>query len=88
MTTSSSVAERLARELRVPTAARQVFLDDIQNESAVRKQLAQLMADAEHRGVAIGIGHMYPVTVRVLEQSVPDLRAKGFRFVRASEVVD
>jgi hypothetical protein len=88
MTTSKSVAERLAREMRVPTAARQVFLDDVQEEGAVRKQLAQLTADAEHRGTAIGIGHMYPVTVRVLAQAAPELRAKGFRFVRASEAVD
>jgi hypothetical protein len=88
MTTSKSVAERLAREMRVPTAARQVFLDDVQEEAAVRKQLAQLMADAAQRGTAIGIGHMYPVTVRVLTESAPLLRAKGFRFVRASEAVD
>jgi polysaccharide deacetylase 2 family uncharacterized protein YibQ len=88
MTTSSSVGERLAREMRIPTAARQVFLDDIQSEDAVRKQLAQLTTDARQRGVAIGIGHMYPVTVRVLSESAPELRAKGFRFVRASEVVD
>lgn len=88
MTTSKSVAERLAREMRVPTAARQVFLDDVQQEDAVRKQLAQLTADAEHRGTAIGIGHMYPVTVRVLTEAAPQLRAKGFRFVRASEAVD
>lgn len=88
MTTSKSVAERVAREMRVPTAARQVFLDDVQEEGAVRKQLAQLTADAEQRGTAIGIGHMYPVTVRVLNEAAPSLRAKGFRFVRASEAVD
>jgi polysaccharide deacetylase 2 family uncharacterized protein YibQ len=88
MTTSRSVAERVAREMRIPTAARQVFLDDVQEEGAVRKQLAQLTSDAAQRGVAIGIGHMYPVTVRVLGEVAPDLRAKGFRFVRASEAVD
>jgi hypothetical protein len=88
MTTSRSVAERVAREMRIPTAARQVFLDDVQEEAAVRKQLAQLTTAAAQRGVAIGIGHMYPVTVRVLGEAAPDLRAKGFRFVRASEAVD
>jgi polysaccharide deacetylase 2 family uncharacterized protein YibQ len=31
---------------------------------------------------------MYPVTVRVLTEAAPELRAKGFRFVRASEAVD
>ena len=76
------------RRARIPTAARQVFLDDVQQEDAVRKQLAQLTADSEQRGTAIGIGHMYPVTVRVLSEAAPELRAKGFRFVRASEAVD
>jgi hypothetical protein len=88
MTTSKSVAERVAREMRIPTAARQVFLDDVQQEDAVRKQLAQLTADSAQRGMAIGIGHMYPVTVRVLNEAAPELRAKGFRFVRASAAVD
>jgi polysaccharide deacetylase 2 family uncharacterized protein YibQ len=88
MTTSKSVGQQLAREMRIPTAARQVFLDDVQQEDAVRKQLAQLMADSAQRGIAIGIGHMYPVTVRVLNEAAPELRAKGFRFVRASEAVD
>jgi polysaccharide deacetylase 2 family uncharacterized protein YibQ len=88
MTSSRSIAQGLAREMRIPTAARQVFLDDVQDERAVRRQLAQLMADAEQHGVAVGIGHMYPVTVRVLSESAPELRAKGFRFIRASEAVD
>ena len=88
MTSSRSIAQRMAREMRIPTAARQVFLDDVQDEASVRRQLTQLTADAEQRGMAIGIGHMYPVTVRVLSESAPELRAKGFRFIRASEAVD
>jgi hypothetical protein len=81
------VAAQVAREHKVRTASRQVFLDDTQSERAVRRQIAELAAAAEHRGVAIGIGHPYPVTMRVLAEEVPALRASGFRFVRASEVV-
>ncbi|HET8797987.1 MAG TPA: divergent polysaccharide deacetylase family protein, partial [Thermoanaerobaculia bacterium] len=81
------IAADVARELRVRTAARHVFLDDLATESAVRKQLAELAAAAESRGLAIGIGHPYAVTLRVLEAEMPRLRAEGFRFVRASEVV-
>lgn len=86
-TTGGSVAGAMARELDVRTATRHVFLDDQATESAVRRQLAELVATAEKKGTAIGIGHPYPVTVRVLAQEMPELRAKGFRFVRASEVV-
>lgn len=86
-TTAGSVAGSVARSLSIRTASRNVFLDDVATEPAVRGQLAELARDAEARGVAVGIGHMYPATVNVLTTEAPALRAKGFRFVRASEVV-
>lgn len=86
-TGGNSVAAAVAHELNVPTATRHVFLDDIQTERAVRKQLAELAAAAEKRGLAIGIGHPHAVTLRVLEDVLPELRARGFRFVRASDAV-
>ena len=83
-----SVAATVAREQNVKTATRQVFLDDVQTEASVHRQLAELSATARTKGVAIGIGHPHDVTLRVLAREVPQLRAKGFRFVRASEVVN
>jgi polysaccharide deacetylase 2 family uncharacterized protein YibQ len=88
MTVGGSVAGRIAHEMKIPTASRQVFLDDVQREAAVRQQLDQLVADAEQHGVAVGIGHMYDVTVRVLNEEVPNLRSRGFRLRRASEAVE
>jgi polysaccharide deacetylase 2 family uncharacterized protein YibQ len=86
-TSGGSVAAAVAREMNVRTATRHVFLDDLATEQAVRKQVAELASAAEKRGIAIGIGHPYAVTMRVLADEIPDLRARGFRFVRASEVV-
>jgi polysaccharide deacetylase 2 family uncharacterized protein YibQ len=86
-TGGASVAATVAREMNVRTATRNVFLDDVATEHAVRKQLAELAAAAEKRGVAIGIGHPYAVTLRVLADELPELRERGFRFVRASTVV-
>jgi polysaccharide deacetylase 2 family uncharacterized protein YibQ len=86
-TAGTSIAGKLAREMDIPTASRSVFLDDVQNESAVRQQLARLADAAQSHGVAVGIGHMYPVTMKVLTEEVPRLRAGGFRFVRASQAV-
>ncbi len=87
-TGGSSVAASVAREMNVRTATRNVFLDDVATERAVRQQLAELASAAEKRGVAIGIGHPYPVTLRVLADALPELRQRGFRFVRASSVVN
>jgi uncharacterized protein len=86
-TTGASVGFAMARELKVPTAARNVFLDDIQTAAAVHAQLASLRDMAAERGMAIGIGHMYPVTIRELTNQAPVLRDSGFRFIRASEAV-
>ena len=87
-TTSSSIAGSLAHAMRVKTASRNIFLDDVQSEPEIRRQLASLTHAAEEHGVAVGIGHMYPSTIRVLSEEAPALRARGVRFVRASAVVD
>lgn len=86
-TTGRSVGFELAREMKVPTAARHVFLDDVQTAAAVREQLAQLRRAAEERGTAIAIGHMYPVTIHTLAAVLPELRRDGFRLIRASQAV-
>src|SRR5439155_26808472 len=87
-TTAASLGESLARQMNIRTAARNVFLDDVPSEEAIRRQLRELEHEASSRGVAVGIGHMYPATIRVLEQEAPQLRASGYRFRRASEVVN
>ena len=86
-TTGGSVAADVARELNVRNATRNVFLDDVITERSVRKELADLASIAERRGIAVAIGHPHDVTMRVLAEQVPQLRARGFRFVRASAVV-
>jgi polysaccharide deacetylase 2 family uncharacterized protein YibQ len=86
-TTGSSVAGSIARSMRVKTATRNVFLDDVQDTAAIRKQLEELAKTASSRGVAVGIGHMHPSTMQVLTEEAPKLRANGFRFVRASSAV-
>jgi polysaccharide deacetylase 2 family uncharacterized protein YibQ len=86
-TTGNSIAGPLARTMRVKTASRNVFLDDVRDVPSIRRQLAELADAAASHGVAVGIGHMYPSTIQVLTEDVPKLRAEGFRFVRASAVV-
>ncbi len=86
-TTGTSVAAAVAHQMSVRTASRNVFLDDVPTDTAVRQQLRELARAAEEHGMAVGIGHMYPATVRVLLSDAPILRREGFRFVRASEAV-
>jgi polysaccharide deacetylase 2 family uncharacterized protein YibQ len=84
-TSPRSIALEIAKELRIRTAARDVFLDDVPSEAAVRRQLNELAEMAESHGHAIGIGHMHPVTIRVLAAELPRLRREGFIFTRVSD---
>lgn len=86
-TTGRSVAGKLARAMDVPTISRDVFLDDTIDERSIRRQLAELGKLSRKRGIAVGIGHLHPDTIRVLTEEIPRLKEKGFRFVFASEAV-
>ncbi|HEY0592642.1 MAG TPA: divergent polysaccharide deacetylase family protein [Thermoanaerobaculia bacterium] len=87
-TTAKSVAIPVARDVGIPRGERSVFLDDDRSEGAIRQQLARLADAAAGGRTAIGIGHLYPTTLRVLEQELPRLRRQGFRFVTAGNALE
>lgn len=86
-TVGSSVAAQVVGEHDVPVAARDVFLDDDRSDDAVRRQLRELVRIARRNDYAVGIGHVYPSTVRVLSEEIPKLRENGITFVFASSVL-
>ena len=63
-----SQAVAVAQGLGVTTAGRDIFLDDVVTEDAVRQQLDALAATAKRQGAAIAIGHPPDVTLKVLTQ--------------------
>ena len=84
MTSPASVGYREARALGLKCGARQVFLDNVQDEAAIGKQLAQLAAVARKKGAAIAICHPHPATIRALKLLLPQLEKDGIVFVHAS----
>ena len=86
-TTSKTKAYTVAQELHVPSAERNVFLDNIQNPRAIRAQLNRLTELARLRGGAIGIAHPHEVTLEVLRREVPKLSGKGVELVPVSQLV-
>lgn len=86
-TAGNSLAATIVGAGSVPVAARDVFLDDDPRESAVRRQLRELVRLADRKDYAVGIGHVYPSTVRVLRDEVPKLKEQGYTFHFAREVV-
>lgn len=87
-TSADSVAYRLALELGVPAAERQVFLDVESEPAAIRAEFRRLLALARERGSAVAIGHPYPTTLQVLRREVPAALAAGYRFVPVSDLLD
>ncbi len=86
-TTSKTKAYAVAQQLHVPSAERNVFLDNIQNPRAIRAQLNRLTELARLRGRAIGIAHPHEVTLEVLRREVPKLSGKGVELVPVSQLV-
>lgn len=85
LTSPRSQAMTVARAFGVASASRDVFLDDVQTEDEVVRQLAILERVARSNGVAVAIGHPHDVTLAGLERW--SARLKGVRLVRIKEAI-
>lgn len=84
VTSARSIGSRLASEMQIRTAARQVFLDNIDEREAIRRQIVRLIALARQRGEAVAIGHARRLTARVLKDMLPEFDRQGIELVPAS----
>ena len=73
-----SAALPAAEAAGVPSAARDVFIDNSGNPGVIRGQLAAIEAFSRRHGYAIAIGHPRPHTLAALEEWLPTLAGKGF----------
>ncbi len=67
-TSRHAVGVKLAREMGLPVAARNVFLDNDLTPAAITLQLRKLLNMARHSGTAIGIGHPHRETLMALKK--------------------
>lgn len=87
LTSGSTVGESTARELGVPTAERDIFLDNQKDLPYIRGQFKQLQEVALKRGSAIAIGHPFESTVQALTEAIPQMQNAGITFVTAESLV-
>jgi polysaccharide deacetylase 2 family uncharacterized protein YibQ len=85
-TNAASVGEETARQMGVPTAARDVFLDNRADVAYSEAQLSQAAAIAQRTGSAIAIGHPRPTTLAAVRAMIPKLQALGIRFVLVQDL--
>ena len=87
VTSEDSVALSIAAEMGIPVTRRDVFLDNEQTETAIARAFDKLKDKARLNGIAVGIGHPYPVTIEFLERELPSLADEGFELVSVSEAI-
>jgi hypothetical protein len=88
LTTSDSVVEEVCEVLNMRYMARDVFIDNLQDEKYIRKQIDKLFTIADNRGYSVGICHVRKNTVNVLENYLRERTESGeYRLIFASELM-
>lgn len=86
-TTNKSAAYRVAKEMDIKAASRQVFLDNKEDVNYIKTQILELIEIAKKRGSAIAIGHPHPSTIAALKQMIPRLN-QDVDIVAVSSLID
>ncbi len=86
-TIGNSAGEVVAAAEDVPFAARDVFLDDDQQATAVEARLREVEAIAKKKGTAIAIGHPHDATLVALNGWIAGLSRQGIALVPLTEIV-
>lgn len=87
LTSAESVGGKVAQQLGIKSARRNVFLDNEQNSSYIIGQLNQAVRLARKNGSAIAICHPHPATIATLAKALPELARQGITLVPASQMV-
>jgi polysaccharide deacetylase 2 family uncharacterized protein YibQ len=89
LTSSGSIAYNTAKQLGVPTARNDLFIDaDTDMQDVVEARLERLLEIARKRGFAIGIGHPKRWTLDALRSYEGKLRHSDVELVFLSTLVD
>lgn len=86
-TTAETLALQTAQQYRIPSAKRNIFLDNQRDPRLIRAQLRKALELARTQGTAIAIGHPYPETLAVLEQIKPLLLEYQVELVKVSALL-
>ncbi len=86
-TAGSTVGLALARRIGVPSAERNIFLDNENTVEAVAARLADLEKLARRKGYAIAIAHPRDATLKALSTWLREVEGRGFVLVPLTTVV-
>ena len=86
-TTNLTVAFDLAKDMGVPAAKKDLFLDNDLSSKAIKLQVERLFGFARYSGTAVGIGHPHKETLQVLREYLYQLKT-DFKVVPVSELAE
>ena len=86
--TNKSVCAPLAKQMEIPFAARDIFLDNVNERGAIESQLAAAVRIAKKRGKALAIGHDRSLTLQVIQNKLPWLKSQGVELVPVKEYIN
>ena len=86
-TAPETIALKLARELRIPSARRDVFLDNEPTPSAIDARTDELLDMAEEKGWAIGIGHPNTETAAALERMARKASERNIQWISLESLI-
>ena len=75
------------RRYGVPVQLRQVFLDHEESPQSIKANLDSLVTLSHNMDIAVGIGHVKPMTLKVLKEEIPKLKREGYEFIALSKAV-
>ncbi len=87
LTTSNSIAFRLAQEMGIPSARRYIFLDSTVDEEHIERMMEDLFVKAQQRNNTVVICHPFPETLQVLKEKIHFVEENNLELVFASQIV-
>ncbi len=87
LTSSSSVICQVAEEIGCPVIKRDIFLDNVKEDKAIRDAFENLIKLSKKKGRAVGIGHYREQTLKILISYLDVIKYNDLKIVPASEMV-
>lgn len=79
--TNASIVLQVARDFGIPWAENTLYIDNTASRAEIDRYLAELETMALARGLVVGVGHPYPITVERIIAWAPTLEAKGIKLI-------
>ncbi len=87
ITNKDTVGFKIAANMAVPYARRDIFIDHEIDDIKIAQQLKKVERLAKKQGYAVAIGHPHDKTVNALQKWLIDIEERGFTLVPVSAIV-